>query len=69
MTLTRKCDWCSDNACKDYWILRVFDDYHRICNCCYKTLRKENQQQRDISSNIAKEYTRLSMIHKKLYQK
>jgi hypothetical protein len=43
-----KCDWCPDNTCTDYWVLVIFgEERHRICNCCYKALRKETKEERD----------------------
>ena len=46
MTITKKCDWCPDNTCSDYWRIKVFDKIHRICNCCYKHLKKETMKER-----------------------
>ena len=35
------CDWCPDDTCESYWVLTVFKHKHRICNCCYEHLKKE----------------------------
>lgn len=48
MTITKKCDWCPDNTCSDYWRLELFGTkLFRICNCCYTHLRKETDEERE----------------------
>jgi len=49
----KKCDWCSDDTCSDYWRVILYGkELHRICNCCYEHLRKETQEEREYMKKL-----------------
>lgn len=46
--ITKRCDWCPDNTCSDYYVIYVFGrEKHRICSCCFNHLRKETLEERE----------------------